>query len=140
MEKLTNWREVAPAIRGMTTAELVALAKRCSDVETCGECPMLVDEPSLSLKDGCISIMLAELVVRVERLERKLKVARTERDAERARVTRLIGMAHKEWLEKVHPDWYERLEKLDYNYNPVKDGTPWYRAEDVWACIEEVAE
>jgi hypothetical protein len=38
----------------------------------------------------------------------------------------------------VHSDWYERLENLDYNYDPVKDGTPWYRAEDVWACIEEI--
>lgn len=74
------------------------------------------------------------------RLERRLKVARVERDSERARMTRLIGMVHKEWLEKVHPDWYERLHELDYEYDPVKDGTPWYRAEAVWGCIEEVAE
>ena len=56
------------------------------------------------------------------------------------KMTRLIGMVHKEWLEKVHPDWYERLHELDYEYDPVKDGTPWYRAEAVWGCIEEVAE
>lgn len=40
--------------------------------------------------------------------------------------------------EDVHPDWYERLEKLDYDYNPVKDGTPWYKADAVWACIEDI--
>lgn len=40
--------------------------------------------------------------------------------------------------EGVRPDWYSRLEELDYNYDPVKDGEPWYRAEDVWACIEEI--
>lgn len=74
----------------------------------------------------------------VHKLAKNLKVARTERDAERAKITRLIGMVHKEWLEKVYPDWYSRLEELDYNYDPVKDGTPWYRAEDVWACIEEI--
>ena len=77
---------------------------------------------------------------RLVRLEKNLKVARTERDSERARITRLIGMAHKEWLEKVYPDWYSRLEELDYNYDPVKDGEPWYRAKDVWACIEPVSE
>ncbi len=75
----------------------------------------------------------------VHKLAKNLKVARAERDAERARMTRLIGIAEKEWLGKVHPDWYERLSDLDYDYDPVKDGTPWYRAEDVWACIEEVA-
>ena len=42
-----------------------------------------------------------------------------------------------EVLKKV-ADGYERLSVLDYNYNPVKDGTPWYRAVDVWACIEEI--
>lgn len=36
----------------------------------------------------------------------------------------------------VYPDWYERLSKLDYNYHPVADKDPWYRADDVWACIE----
>ena len=76
----------------------------------------------------------------VHKLAKNLKVARAERDSERARITRLIGMVHKEWLEKVHPDWYSRLEELDYDYDPVKDGTPWYRAEDVWACIEEVSD
>lgn len=40
--------------------------------------------------------------------------------------------------KNVKADWYERLSDLDYNYNPVKDGKPWYRADDVWACIEEV--
>lgn len=39
--------------------------------------------------------------------------------------------------EGVHPDWYDRLSELDHNYNPVKNGEPWYRASDVWACIEE---
>lgn len=29
------------------------------------------------------------------------------------------------------------LEDLEYNYNPVKDGEPWYKAEDVWDCIEK---
>ena len=36
----------------------------------------------------------------------------------------------------VYPDWYERLSELDYNYRPVADKDPWYRADDVWACIE----
>ena len=40
----------------------------------------------------------------------------------------------------VYPDWYSRLSELDYDYDPVKDGTPWYRADDVWACIEEASE
>lgn len=42
--------------------------------------------------------------------------------------------------ENVYPDWYERLSRLEFEYDPVKNGEPWYRAEDVWACIEEVAE
>lgn len=91
--------------------------------------------------------MLKEMTEDNERLRemwaeatKKLSVARAERDAAREKSARIFGMAEKEWLEEVHPDWYERLENLDYNYDPVKDGTPWYRAEDVWACIEEVSE
>ena len=30
----------------------------------------------------------------------------------------------------------EELENLDYVYDPVRDGCAWYRAADVWACIE----
>lgn len=41
----------------------------------------------------------------------------------------------------VYPDWYERLSNLEYNYYySEKDGEPWYRAKDVWACIEPVSE
>jgi hypothetical protein len=40
----------------------------------------------------------------------------------------------------VYPDWYKRLSDLNYDYDPVKDGNPWYRAEDVWACIESIPE
>lgn len=39
--------------------------------------------------------------------------------------------------EDVRPDWYQRLSDLDYVYNPEPNGEPWYRAKDVWACIEE---
>ena len=28
------------------------------------------------------------------------------------------------------------LENLDYDYAPMRDGCAWYRAADVWACIE----
>jgi hypothetical protein len=28
------------------------------------------------------------------------------------------------------------LEDLHYEYDPVRDGCAWYRAADVWACIE----
>ena len=28
------------------------------------------------------------------------------------------------------------LENLDYVYDPVRDGCEWYRAADVWTCIE----
>ena len=30
----------------------------------------------------------------------------------------------------------EELGELPYVYNPVANGTPWYRANDVWGCIE----
>ena len=30
----------------------------------------------------------------------------------------------------------DALEDLDYDYAPVRDGCAWYRAADVWACIE----
>lgn len=40
----------------------------------------------------------------------------------------------------VYPDWYERLSHLDYEYRPFKDKHPWYRAKDVWACIEPGSE
>ena len=30
----------------------------------------------------------------------------------------------------------EELENLDCVYDPVRDGCAWYRAADVWACIE----
>ena len=30
----------------------------------------------------------------------------------------------------------DALENLDYDYAPVRDGCAWYRAADVWACIE----
>jgi hypothetical protein len=30
----------------------------------------------------------------------------------------------------------DELEELDYDYAPVRDGCAWYRAADVWACIE----
>lgn len=36
----------------------------------------------------------------------------------------------------VHPDWYDRLSVLDYEYHPEPDGEPWYHARDVWAAIE----
>ena len=36
----------------------------------------------------------------------------------------------------VHPDWYDRLGNLDYEYHPEPDGEPWYHAHDVWAAIE----
>ena len=37
--------------------------------------------------------------------------------------------------EVVNADWYDRIYKLEYVYNPGNDG-PWYRAADVWACID----
>ena len=41
----------------------------------------------------------------------------------------------------VYPDWYDRLSNLEYKYYAMeKDGEPWYRAKDVWACIEPVSE
>lgn len=41
----------------------------------------------------------------------------------------------------VYPDWYNRLSNLEYNYYCLeKNGEPWYRAKDVWACIEPVSE
>lgn len=41
----------------------------------------------------------------------------------------------------VYPDWYERLSDLEYNYYCMeKNGEPWYRAKDVWACIEPISE
>lgn len=39
--------------------------------------------------------------------------------------------------ENVYPDWYKRLGELDYIYQPECDGEAWYRADAVWACIEE---
>ena len=41
----------------------------------------------------------------------------------------------------VYPDWYNRLSNLEYQYYySEKDGEPWYRAKDVWACIEPISE
>lgn len=37
--------------------------------------------------------------------------------------------------EVVFKDWHERLSLLEYVYNPGNDG-PWYRVDDVWACID----
>lgn len=37
--------------------------------------------------------------------------------------------------ETIFADWHERLSLLEYIYNPGDDG-PWYRADDVWACID----
>ncbi len=31
----------------------------------------------------------------------------------------------------------DALENLDYVYDPVRDGCEWYRAADVWSCIED---
>ena len=31
----------------------------------------------------------------------------------------------------------DALGELPYVYDPVADGKPWYRADDVWDCIEE---
>ena len=36
----------------------------------------------------------------------------------------------------IYADWYDRLGNLEFNYHPVDDSTAWYRAKDVWACIE----
>ena len=30
----------------------------------------------------------------------------------------------------------DALEDLKYNYNPVCDGDAWYRATDVWECLD----
>lgn len=37
--------------------------------------------------------------------------------------------------ETIFTDWHERLSQLEYIYTPGDDG-PWYRADDVWACID----
>lgn len=39
--------------------------------------------------------------------------------------------------ETIFTDWHERLSLLEYVYNPGNDG-PWYRVDDVWACIDPV--
>lgn len=36
----------------------------------------------------------------------------------------------------VFTDWYDRLSHLDFVYDPKPDGDPWYKADDVWACID----
>ena len=41
--------------------------------------------------------------------------------------------------ERINADWYDRLSTLEYVYNPSNDG-PWYKADDVWACIDPVCE
>lgn len=42
----------------------------------------------------------------------------------------------------IRPDWYERLMELPYDYHPKEDGDAWFKAHDVWACIdaEDLAE
>lgn len=40
----------------------------------------------------------------------------------------------------VDPEWYEKLSELELDYEPKADGSAWYRADDVWACIEDPTE
>ena len=37
----------------------------------------------------------------------------------------------------IDADEMEKLGDLSYEYNPVADGSPRYRAEDVWGRIDE---
>lgn len=89
---------------------------------------------------SCVEALLQDALRVLPKVKKRLDAARAERDAARAKLARITGEREVEWLEKVHPDWYERLSKLEFEYDPVKNGEPWYRAEDVWACIEEVSE
>ena len=53
------------------------------------------------------------------------------------RLDELAGLGDKPTdREDVYPDWYDRLSKLEYTYDPMKNGEPWYRADEVWGCIE----
>ena len=36
----------------------------------------------------------------------------------------------------IDADALDALEELEYDYAPVRDGCAWYRAADVWSCIE----
>ena len=55
--------------------------------------------------------------------------------------TRLEALEKIVPTDNIYPDWYKRLSDLEYNYYCMeKNGEPWYRAKDVWACIEPVSE
>lgn len=40
-------------------------------------------------------------------------------------------------LRLIDANALDALGELPYVYNPVADGSPWYRADDVWECIEK---
>ena len=40
-------------------------------------------------------------------------------------------------MRLIDADDMEYLEELEYEYHPESNGEPWYRAKDVWDCIEK---
>ena len=40
-------------------------------------------------------------------------------------------------MRLIDADALTALEELEYYYNPVRDGKPWYKADDVWDCIDK---
>lgn len=40
-------------------------------------------------------------------------------------------------MRLIDTDDMEYLEELEYEYHPEPNGEPWYRAKDVWDCIEK---
>lgn len=47
----------------------------------------------------------------------------------------IVATTHLYGGEMIFSDWHDRLSHLEFIYNPGDDG-PWYRADDVWACID----
>ena len=40
-------------------------------------------------------------------------------------------------MRLIDADALTALEELEYYYKPVCDGKPWYKADDVWDCIDK---
>ena len=87
---------------------MVELEKVVAGLEFCGEANKSVDAclmmcPYYGERDGdkvCMDFLMEDALEVINRLKRQLKYARAERDAERAKMARLIGEAEARWVSE----------------------------------------
>lgn len=80
--------------------KVIAGLECCGESDRCLSCPYMDVGHPCDL--DCITGLVKDALEVINRLKRQLKYARAERDAERAKMARLIGQAEARWVGEVN--------------------------------------